>query len=88
MASTPAIKKNKETKQPAHNEGTIAFRLKSNLRVAGNPHILYYSFNGNFNLYIKMRKKKSTMDMKRVNVNLFSSKIFFVLSNYKNIISH
>lgn len=86
MASTPAIRKNKETKQ--QNEGTIASRLKSNLRVAGNPHILYFSFNGKINLYLKMRTNKSTMDFKRVNVNLFSSKLFFVLNNCKNIISH
>jgi len=70
MASTPAIKKNKETKQ--QNEGTMAFRLKSRLGVAGNPHILYFSFNGKINLYIKRRKNKSTMDMKRVYVNLYS----------------
>lgn len=37
MASTPAIRKNKETKQ--QNEGTIASRLKSNLRVAGKSRV-------------------------------------------------
>lgn len=59
MASTPAIQKNKETKQ--QNEGTIPSRLKSNLtRVAGIPHILYFSFNGKINLYIKRRKNKNT----------------------------